>query len=62
MLPVTVENGLEGTGCPAHPLTLGFRIIDPAAENDVVRIGVCPIKIEFRVAAIAFANVVIGGL
>jgi hypothetical protein len=33
-----------------------------AAENDPVCIRVCRIEIEFRVASIALANVVLGGL
>jgi hypothetical protein len=43
-------------------LPLSSYIIDLAAENEPVRIGVCRIEIEFRVASIALANVVIGGL
>jgi len=40
-----------------------FRIIGlAAAEDDEVRIGICPIEIEFRVTSITLANVVIGGL
>jgi len=37
-------------------------IVDLTAQNESVCIGVCRIEIEFRVAPIALANVVIGGL
>jgi hypothetical protein len=44
-----------------RPLPLrGYNLLAP--ENEPVCIGVCRIEIEFRVASIALANVVLGGL
>jgi hypothetical protein len=59
--PVTLRFKSALRGSVAGPL-LGLCIIDLAAENYAVCIGICLLEIEFRVAAIAFPNVVIGGL